>query len=120
MFAACDDGCTGLLLDKVQDLENELNSKTGHLAGGVVLPPWQDLMQADGVANELDDTWALWQNTSARLQLLPFNADEELHKKARQLLNKVTEIVYIKNLISIFLNLNFTFWFHTTVNSILG
>lgn len=87
---ACDDGCTGLLLNKAEDIRRTFKDRTGHLADGVIAPPWEDLLDLERNVTELQESLRKWINiTEIALTKLPPDVHEELSKKARQLLNKV-------------------------------
>lgn len=91
VVAACDDGCTGLLLDKVDDIRRAFKEGAGHLVDGVIAPPWEELLDIERNVTELEESLCKWKNiTETTLSKLPPDVHEELSKKAKQLLNKVS------------------------------
>lgn len=89
MFVGCDDSCTGLLLDKVYDLEASLADNTGHVISGELGPPWEKLLRLEHSASEQQQILKQLQNASDLLRDLIPNIEEDINKKAKQLLNKV-------------------------------
>lgn len=89
MFVGCDDSCTGLLLDKVYDLEAILADNTGHVISGELGPPWEKLLRLEHSASEQQLILKQLQSASDLLRNLIPNIEEDINKKAKQLLNKV-------------------------------
>lgn len=90
MFVGCDDSCTGLLLDKVYDLEAILADNTGHVISGELGPPWEKLLRLEHSASEQQLILKQLQSASDLLRNLIPNIEEDINKKAKQLLNKVS------------------------------
>lgn len=89
MFVGCDDSCTGLLLDKVYDLEAILADNTGHVISGELGPPWEKLLRLEHSASEQQLILKQLQSASDLLRNLIPNIEEDINKKAKQLFNKV-------------------------------
>ncbi|XP_054282487.1 laminin subunit alpha-1 [Macrosteles quadrilineatus] len=95
--ASCDDGCTGLLLDKVDELQAVLDYGAGHLVDGALAPPWEQLLSAEHAATELRQLLQRHANISETLHNLPVTIDDTLSKKAKQLLNKAKKMEKLCN-----------------------
>lgn len=89
LFLACDDGCTGLLLDEMDKLDLLLSQNAGHISGGLVPPPWTPLMQIKNNSDNLRSSLKAWISVTQQIKALPHNFGDDLKKKARALLNKV-------------------------------
>lgn len=84
-IAACDDGCTGVLLDEFTLLDKRLQEGAGHLIGGVIPPPWPQLQATNDTAIKLK----YWLDLAERVAVLPDDISDKLNWQARQLLDKV-------------------------------
>lgn len=95
MIAACDDGCTGMLLNDLDSMSLRLSVGAGHLAGGFIPPPWTPLNAVDHSAGRLEDMLRGWyahrETTNTRLNAV---ADDDIKKKAKHLMNKVRNIQF--------------------------
>lgn len=91
LCAGCDDECTGLLLDRLELLEVHLSDRASHVADGALAPPWEQLILKERQAAEYQLTLHQLRNISAALQTKPTDTDEDITKRAKQLLNKVTK-----------------------------
>lgn len=97
VFVGCDDSCTGLLLDKVYDLEAILADNTGHVISGELGPPWEKLLRLEHSASEQQMILKQLQSASDLLRNLIPNIEEDINKKAKQLLNKVGSSFVLNN-----------------------
>ncbi|XP_046687644.1 laminin subunit alpha-1-like, partial [Homalodisca vitripennis] len=86
--SSCDDGCTGLLLDKTELLAAELADKAGHLESGGLAPPWEQLFALEHRTMDHQLLLEQYKNASRAVQNLPAKIDEDISKKVKQLLNK--------------------------------
>jgi hypothetical protein len=85
-ISACDDGCTGVLLNELALLDKQLQEGAGHLIGGVIPPPWPQLQETNKTAFELKN----WLNLAERVAMLPDDISDKLKWQAQQLLDKVS------------------------------
>lgn len=85
----CNDECSGLLLDRLELLEVELSDKASHLTDNALAPPWEQLLLKERQAAEYQLTLHQLRNITSALQTFPADTDEDINKKAKQLLNKV-------------------------------
>ncbi|XP_049762590.1 laminin subunit alpha-1 [Schistocerca cancellata] len=89
---SCDDKCTGVLLDELENLSFILSTNTEHLSAGFVPPPWTALRtiqnNSDSLKQELDE----WITVIEKVRSLPAGFGEELRKKAKALMNRVKKL----------------------------
>ncbi|XP_063216579.1 laminin subunit alpha-1 [Bacillus rossius redtenbacheri] len=91
--SSCDDGCTGVLLDKLDDMGSLLGRKTGHLSGGLVPPPWGALAETEDNHTRAADALREREQAVDRARALPGNAGDELKRKANKLLQRATHVL---------------------------
>ncbi|XP_014204068.2 laminin subunit alpha-1 [Copidosoma floridanum] len=90
---SCNDNCTGLLLDDLDDLKYELINATTHISAGYIAPPWEELAYMD------DNVTSLYGEIKARRRIedevrsIPWDDYKLMAKRAESLLSKVIEKV---------------------------
>lgn len=86
---ACDDNCTGILLDTVAKLSNELATGTSHIADGYIPPPWEELTYIDSIViehfKELEQRTRLQQ----RMKTIPWHEYKKLAEDVEVMLRNV-------------------------------
>lgn len=76
-------------MDKLDELKHLLNKGAGHLAGGLIAPPWEKLMEIEGNVTSYEQLWKLHQHINQRFEKFTPDLESGLQKTAQQLLNKV-------------------------------
>ncbi|XP_068083310.1 laminin subunit alpha-1 [Anabrus simplex] len=85
---SCNDSCTGLLLNELDELAARLRKNAGHLAEGLVPPPWEPLQSVRDNSTELRTRLEKWLRVVEEASRLPHDAAEEMRRKAKLLLSK--------------------------------
>ncbi|KAG7199623.1 hypothetical protein KM043_014226 [Ampulex compressa] len=88
---SCNDNCTGLLLDTVATLSQELAERTTHIANGYIPPPWEDLSYIDGNVTEYLEELDLQTNLKERMRNIPWYKYKEMMKHAETLFRTANE-----------------------------
>lgn len=86
---ACDDNCTGVLLDTVEILSQELAEGTTHIANGYIPPPWEDLSVVDSNATAFFEEIDLQNKLKQRMKGVPWHEYRKLLKQAESSLRTV-------------------------------
>lgn len=92
LFAACNDNCTGVLLDNLAALSQELAEGTVHIADGYVPPPWQELSYIDSNTTGYLEEMNRQNRLKQRMRNIPWNKYRELLKQVEVLLRAVRVI----------------------------
>ena len=86
---ACNDNCTGILLDTVAMLSEELAGGTSHIADGYIPPPWEELSYIDSnmttYLEELEQRTRLQQ----RMRNVPWHEYKKLAQDVETMLRNV-------------------------------
>nr|CAD7199120.1 unnamed protein product [Timema douglasi] len=88
MLAACDDECTGVLLNDLDNLAALLKKKGGHLSGGITPPPWGLLRSVEGNTSQLAMRLDQLHQLNNRVVALPTNLGEDIRRDTKQLLRR--------------------------------
>nr|XP_018899369.1 PREDICTED: laminin subunit alpha-1 [Bemisia tabaci] len=89
---ACEDGCTDLLLDKLEDLEGTLREASITVSDGTIAAPWPRLMVFESNLTELESVAQVFSSTNRKLNLLLEDIDDVIKKKSKHALTKVKKI----------------------------
>lgn len=89
--SACNDNCTGILLDNLAALSQELAEGTVHIADGYVPPPWQELSYIDSNTTEYLEEINRRNRLKQRMKNIPWNKYRELLKEVEVLLRAVSD-----------------------------
>lgn len=87
--AACNDNCTGILLDDVDDMKYNLINATTHISTGYIAPPWEELANMDENVTMMFEELAIRRQIEDRLEHVPWNNYKDLLKHAENLLSNV-------------------------------
>ncbi|KAG6795480.1 laminin subunit alpha-2 isoform X2 [Apis mellifera caucasica] len=90
---SCNDNCTGILLDNLAALSQELAEGTVHIADGYVPPPWQELSYIDSNTTEYLEEINRRNRLKQRMKNIPWNKYRELLKEVEVLLRAANEQV---------------------------
>nr|XP_012147088.1 PREDICTED: laminin subunit alpha-2 isoform X4 [Megachile rotundata]XP_012147089.1 PREDICTED: laminin subunit alpha-2 isoform X4 [Megachile rotundata] len=91
---SCNDNCTGILLDTLELLSQELADGTSHIADGYIPPPWEDLSYIDSNTTAFLEEIDMQNKLKQRMKNVPWNEYRILKKYAETLLKSANE--YIK------------------------
>ncbi|KMQ97151.1 laminin subunit alpha-1 [Lasius niger] len=75
---SCDDNCTGILLDTVATLSDELAAGTSHIADGYIPPPWEELTYVDSVVTAHLKELELRTRLQQRMKTVPWHEYKKL------------------------------------------
>lgn len=90
---ACDDNCTGILLDNIAVMSEELVAGTGHIAGGYIPPPWQELLHVDSNVSVYLEELELRARLRERMRSVPWNEYSKLVADVEAMLRNVSGYV---------------------------
>lgn len=99
---ACDDNCTGILLDTVAILSNELAAGTSHIADGYIPPPWEELTYIDSIVTGHFKELELRTLLQQRMKTVPWHEYEKLAEDVEIMLRNVcnyTIVIYCNDAI---------------------
>lgn len=96
---ACNDNCTGILLDNLAALAQELAEGTVHIADGYVPPPWQELSYIDSNTTEYLEEMNRQNRLKQRMKNIPWNKYRELLKEVEVLFRTVSVIRFCKKIL---------------------
>nr|XP_031843946.1 laminin subunit alpha-1 isoform X2 [Nomia melanderi] len=88
---SCDDNCTGVLLDTVEMLSQELANRTSHIANGYIPPPWEELSYIESNATAFIAETDLQNRLKQRLKNIPWHEYKKLMMHAETLLRTANE-----------------------------
>ncbi|XP_061943056.1 laminin subunit alpha lam-3 isoform X4 [Apis cerana] len=88
---SCNDNCTGILLDNLAALAQELAEGTVHIADGYVPPPWQELSYIDSNTTEYLEEMNRQNRLKQRMKNIPWNKYRELLKEVEVLFRTANE-----------------------------
>ncbi|XP_078049383.1 wing blister isoform X2 [Augochlora pura] len=88
---SCNDNCTGVLLDTVEELSQELANRTSHVANGYIPPPWEDLSYIESNATWFLDEINLQNHLKQRMKNIPRQEYKQLMRKFEMLFRRVNE-----------------------------
>ncbi|XP_050482872.1 laminin subunit alpha-1 isoform X2 [Bombus huntii] len=88
---SCNDNCTGILLDTVAALSQELAESTTHIANGYIPPPWEDLSYIDSNITTFLDEINLRNRLRQRMRDVPWHEYRNLMKYLEMLLRTANE-----------------------------
>nr|CAD7455143.1 unnamed protein product [Timema tahoe] len=86
--SSCDDECTGVLLNDLDNLAALLKKKGGHLSGGITPPPWGLLRSVEGNTSQLAMRLDQLHQLNNRVAALPTNLGEDIRRDTKQLLRR--------------------------------
>lgn len=86
---ACDDNCTGILLDTVATLSNELAAGTSHIADGYIPPPWEELTYIDSIVTGHFKELELRTLLQQRMKTVPWHEYKKLAEDVEIMLRNV-------------------------------
>lgn len=89
LLLACNDNCTGILLDTVAALSQELAEGTTHIANGYIPPPWEDLSYFESNASTFLGEINLQNKLKQRMKNVPWHEYRKLMKHVEMLLRTV-------------------------------
>ncbi|XP_043794597.1 laminin subunit alpha-2 isoform X1 [Apis laboriosa] len=90
---SCNDNCTGVLLDNLAALSQELAEGTVHIADGYVPPPWQELSYIDSNTTGYLEEMNRQNRLRQRMRNIPWSKYRELLKQVEVLLRAANEQV---------------------------
>lgn len=99
---ACDDNCTGILLDTVETLSAKLAAGTSHIVDGIVLPPWEDLTYIDANATECLGELELRDRLRQRMKSVPWHKHRQLMTDVEAMLKNVNNCEIVRYNVRIF------------------
>ncbi|KZC04266.1 Laminin subunit alpha-1 [Dufourea novaeangliae] len=82
---SCNDNCTGVLLDTVAVLTQELAEGTTHIADGYIPPPWEDLSYIDSNATAFFEEIDIQNRLKQRMKNIPWHDYRKLLKHVETL-----------------------------------
>ncbi|XP_043600424.1 laminin subunit alpha-1 isoform X4 [Bombus pyrosoma] len=88
---SCNDNCTGILLDTVAALSQELAENTTHIANGYIPPPWEDLSYIDDNITTFLNKINLRNRLRQRMKDVPWHEYRNLMKYLEMLLKTANE-----------------------------
>lgn len=94
--SACDDNCTGILLDIIVKISQELAAGTGHIADGYIPPPWVELTYIDSNVTVYFEELELRSRLRQRMKNVPWHKYKKLMKDVEILLRNVCYVSYHK------------------------
>lgn len=86
---ACDDNCTGILLDTVAMLSEELAGGTSHIAEGYIPPPWEELSYIDSNVTAYLEEFELRTQLQQRMKNVPWHEYKKLAEDVETMLRNV-------------------------------
>lgn len=88
---ACDDNCTGILLDTVATLSDELTAGTTHIADGYIPPPWEELTYFDSTVTTHLKELELRTRLQQRMKTVPWHDYKKLAEDVEVMLRNVCD-----------------------------
>ncbi|CAK9806681.1 Laminin subunit alpha-1 [Anthophora quadrimaculata] len=88
---SCNDNCTGILLDTVAVLSQELAKGTTHIANGYIPPPWEDLSYIDSNVTAFFEDIHLQNTLKQRMKNIPWHDHRKLLNNVEILLKTANE-----------------------------
>ncbi|XP_076279706.1 wing blister isoform X1 [Lasioglossum baleicum] len=88
---SCNDNCTGVLLDTVDVLSQELANRTTHIANGYIPPPWEDLSYIEANATTFLEEINLQNRLRQRMKTIPWHEYRQLMKQFETLFRTANE-----------------------------
>ena len=89
-FLACNDNCTGLLLDDLSWFANKLISETSHITTGSIPPPWEQIFLIDSNVTLFLDAINQKNELRKRLEMVPWHDYKKLLKESENSLHNVS------------------------------
>lgn len=86
---ACNDNCTGILLDTVAAMSDELAAGTSHIADGYIPPPWEELTYIDTNATVYLEELELQDRLRQRMKNIPWHEYRKLMRDVEAMLRNV-------------------------------
>nr|XP_034195684.1 laminin subunit alpha-1 isoform X1 [Osmia lignaria] len=90
---SCNDNCTGLLLDTLAILSQELAEGTAHIADGYIPPPWEDLAYIDSNVTAYFEEIELQNKLKQRMKNIPWHEYRKLKNHLETLFRTANEQV---------------------------
>ncbi|CAL7932952.1 unnamed protein product [Xylocopa violacea] len=88
---SCDDNCTGILLDTVAELSQNLAGGTSHIANGYVPPPWKELSYIDSNVTAFLKELDLQNKLKKRVKSIPWHEYKKLMTQVETLFRTANE-----------------------------
>ncbi|XP_077268130.1 wing blister isoform X1 [Temnothorax americanus] len=88
---SCDDNCTGILLDTVAMLSENLAEGTGHIAGGYIPPPWEALSDIDSNVTAYLEELELRTQLQQRMRNVPWHEYKKLAEDVETMLRNLNK-----------------------------
>ncbi|XP_076178093.1 laminin subunit alpha-1-like [Ptiloglossa arizonensis] len=88
---SCNDNCTGVLLDTVAALSEELAEGTIHIANGYIPPPWEDLSYIDSNVTAFFEKIDHQNKLKQRMKNIPWHEYRKLMEHVETLLRTANE-----------------------------
>ncbi|XP_039307072.1 laminin subunit alpha-1 isoform X3 [Solenopsis invicta] len=89
---SCNDNCTGILLDTVANLSEELAGGTGHIADGYIPPPWEELSYIDSNVTAYFEELELQTHLQQRMKNVPWLHYKKLADDVESLLRNFNKL----------------------------
>ncbi|XP_072763928.1 laminin subunit alpha-1 isoform X2 [Anoplolepis gracilipes] len=88
---SCDDNCTGILLDTVATLSDELTAGTSHIADGYIPPPWEELTYVDSTVTAYFKELDLQTRLQQRMKSVPWHEYKKLAEDVEVMLRNMSK-----------------------------
>ncbi|KAL6255156.1 hypothetical protein P5V15_013489 [Pogonomyrmex californicus] len=88
---SCDDNCTGILLNTIAVLSEELAAGTGHIADGYIPPPWLELSYVDTNATAYLEELELQTLMQQRMKNVPWHEYKKLEGDVETILRNLNK-----------------------------
>ncbi|XP_048508975.1 laminin subunit alpha-1 [Athalia rosae] len=85
---SCNDNCTGILLDYLDDMSEKLIEETVHISNGYIPPPWEDLSYVNDNVTRLSEELKLEKQLMHRIKNLPWREYKKFKKQTHGLLER--------------------------------
>lgn len=93
---ACDDNCTGILLDTVAMLSEKLAGGTSHIADGYIPPPWEALSYFDSNVTAYLEELELRTQLQQRMRNVPWHEYKKLAEDVEIILRNVCHSNFVR------------------------
>ncbi|XP_029679159.1 laminin subunit alpha-1-like [Formica exsecta] len=88
---SCNDNCTGILLDTVATLSDELTAGTTHIADGYIPPPWEELTYFDSTVTTHLKELELRTRLQQRMKTVPWHDYKKLAEDVEVMLRNMSK-----------------------------
>lgn len=88
-YLACNDNCTGILLDTIAMLSEDLAVGTSHIADGYIPPPWEELTYIDTNATLYFEELELRTRLQQRMKTVPWHEYKKFKEDVEVMLRNV-------------------------------